>query len=126
VDGPVADGADHGGVAVVEEQGGAGVPGGDAGHLVAGEGEVEDVEVWAIRSGRTDLGMATTLRWVSQRSTTWATDLPWAAPISVRVRSENGLLRPSANPPQDSFWTPLAHEVVVGLPLEVGGGSRSG
>jgi hypothetical protein len=45
--GAVADGADHGGVAVVEEQGGAGVHGGDAGHLAVGEGEVEDVEWWA-------------------------------------------------------------------------------
>ncbi len=37
----------------------------------------------AIRSGRTDLGMATMPRWVSQRSTTWATDLPCASRIAV-------------------------------------------
>ncbi len=33
----------------------------------------------AIRSGRTDLGITTTPRWVSQRSTTWATVFPCAS-----------------------------------------------
>lgn len=70
VDGAVSDGADHGRVAVVEEQRGAGVHGGDTGHVVVGKREVENVEFCAIRSGRTDLGTATMLRWVSQRSTT--------------------------------------------------------
>jgi hypothetical protein len=41
-----------------------------------GELAVEDVDVLGIRSGRTDLGMTLTSRWMSQRSTTWATDLP--------------------------------------------------
>jgi len=104
--GAVADGADHRGVAVVEEQGGAGVHGSDVGHFIVGEVKPKMSRFCAIRSGRTDLGMAAMLRWVSQRSTTWAMDVPWAAPISVRVGSENRLLWPSANPPQDSCWTP--------------------
>jgi hypothetical protein len=45
------------------------------------------------------------------------------APISVRVGSENRLLRPSANPPPGLVLDPPpGHEVVVGLPLEVGVG----
>ena len=47
-------------------------------------------------------------RWMSHRSTTWATDLPWASPMSVSVGSVNRLLRPSANPPHDSSCTPCA------------------
>ena len=39
----------------------------------------------AIRSGLTDLGIMTALRWTSQRRTTWPTDLPWAAAIAVSV-----------------------------------------
>ena len=37
--------------------------------------------------------MTTTWRWMSQRSTTWATDLWWAAAIWLRVGSENRWLR---------------------------------
>src|SRR4029450_9226974 len=85
----------------------------------------------AIRSGRTDLGMTTTWRWMSHRSTTWATDLPYPAPIWLRVGSENRWLRPSANGAPDSICPapaqrapgpqldpPLTHQLLVVLALE--------
>src|SRR5215218_5357577 len=54
VDAASADRADHGRVAVAEEQRLAGVERGDAGHLLVGELEVEDVKVLghAIRAHR--------------------------------------------------------------------------
>jgi len=45
--GAAVEPADHGGVAVVEEQGAAGVEGRDSRHLLIGELEVEDVDVLA-------------------------------------------------------------------------------
>lgn len=58
--------------------------------------------------------MAITARWMSQRRTTWATDLPRAAPISPRTGSEKMSFWPSANGPQDSRDAVLAHELLVG------------
>lgn len=60
----------------------------------------------AMRSARTDLGIATTPRWVSQRSTTWATDLPCFSPIWLSSWLVNRPFLPSANPPQDWICTP--------------------
>src|SRR5215471_14919824 len=50
------------------EQGGAGVHGSDVGHFIVGEEKRKMSRFCAIRSGRTDLGMAAMLRSVSQRS----------------------------------------------------------
>src|SRR4051794_34411701 len=71
-----------------------------------------------IRSARTDFGMTTTSRWISQRKTTCATDFPCASPIAESVGSANRLFRPSANGPHDSIWTPRAHQLLVGGALE--------
>jgi hypothetical protein len=79
----IADPAHDLGITMVEQNRGAGVHAGDARRLLLAELEIEDVEVSAIRWARTDFGITTTSRWMSQRSTTWATDLPWASPISV-------------------------------------------
>ena len=62
----------------------------------------------AMRSGRTYLGMATTPRCVSQRSTTCAT-LRWY--VAARFCSSSLVkrwLRPSANGPHDSSCTPFS------------------
>ena len=42
--------------------------------------------------------MTTTSRWMGHRSTTCATDLPWAAPIWLRAGSENGDVAVLARP----------------------------
>src|SRR3954469_14377051 len=64
-----------------------------------------------IRSGRTDFGMTTTSRWISQRRTTCATDFPCAAAISDNVGSVKRLLRPSANGPHDSVRMPRSRMI---------------
>ncbi|KMS84635.1 hypothetical protein ACZ91_46300 [Streptomyces regensis] len=61
--------------------------------------------------GRTDLGMVMALPWISQRRTTWAADLSYALPISVRAGwggvGEQVVLA-SVKPPQDGCWTPCS------------------
>ena len=105
VDGPVADRADHGRVAVVEEQGGAGVHGGDAGHLVAGEGEVEDVEVLRHPLGSNRFG-----------------DAMGGADLGQGGVGEQVVAAFGEPAPGLVLDAALDHEVMVGVPLEVGVG----
>lgn len=53
----------------------------------------------AMRSGRTDFGMTTMPRWMSQRRTTWATVLLCPVAISVRTGLVNRSSRPWARGP---------------------------
>ena len=63
------------------------------------------------------MGLAATSRWISQRSTTWATDLPWAAPIWLRVR-EQIVAALGERPPGLQLDAALTHELLVVLALE--------
>ena len=60
-----------------------------------------------MRSACTDLGMQTTPRWISQRSTTCATVFLYLAAIASRISFENSPFLPSAKGAHDSICTPF-------------------
>ena len=63
--------------------------------------------------------MTTTSRWISQRSTTWATDLPCAAPISGQRRvGEQVVAAFGERAPGLDLHAVLAHQLLVGGALE--------
>jgi energy-coupling factor transporter ATP-binding protein EcfA2 len=60
--------ADHGGVAVVEEEGGSGVHGADPAISSSMSAKSKTSRFCSTRSRRTDFGIVTTSRWMSHRS----------------------------------------------------------
>lgn len=123
VDGPVADRADHGRVAVVEEQGGAGVHGGDAGHLVAGEGEVEDVEVLRHPLGSNRFGNDDDVALGEPAQHDLGDGLAVGGADLGQGGIREQVVAAFGEPaPGLVLDAALDHEVVVGVPLEVGVG----
>ncbi len=94
------------GVAVVEEQGRAGVDGGDAGHLVVGEGEVEDVEVRRHPLGSNRLGDGDDVALGEPAEH----DLGDGLAVGGADLGQGGVgeqvVAALGEPPQDSCWTP--------------------
>ena len=88
--------------------------------------KIEDVQIFSMRSLRTDLGIATTPRCVNQRRTTWATLLPCLAAIECRASFWNMLFLPSANGPQASICTLFSEAASGRRSADAKDGFRSG
>ena len=95
-----------------EEEARARIERGDPFHVLRASSKSKTAKFSAILSLRTDLGIVTTPRCRSQRSTTWATDLPVVIRDPKSTGEWNRPFLPSANWPQASCCTPrLLHDL---------------